>query len=284
MHETNGVQNGTYDVAQTTATKLDDGSVDVEKLTSKSWAGTYWDVNVDEASTPFSIKVTIKNINTEVETDKVQFGLYIGSSPLLNLSPIYVPNNGEDFTFIFPVTQSVITNKNIQFPIKRLLVTVGVKISYNIRVSIIEGIDTTISEIYEKVEKPKLLNKKAIFLGDSITALSGNRSWVDKFVDITGCIKVANVAVNGATLKDKNDTVLDGNPTANSNNTLSNQVQKIINNNYDVPDIIVIAIGTNGGIDVDDTRLSESYVKNNALVPLTELDRKTVEGAFRWSN
>lgn len=135
--------------------------------------------------------------------------------------------------------------------------------------------------------RPK--GKKLITLGDSITALgTTSTGWIKYFIEKTGCELIANVAVNGAWLNDKAGTVYDGNPVfngadANVNNTLGNQVQKIINEGYEAPDIIMIAIGTNNGISITKEQIKSVYYdSNNALIPLGNVDRTTSAGAYRW--
>ena len=89
---------------------------------------------------------------------------------------------------------------------------------------------------------------------------------------------------------DYNDTVYDGNPVFdgpdhNHNNVLGNQVQKIIEHydEYVKPDFIMIAIGTNGGINTDkDTAYSSYYDAQGAIVPIADVDRQTSAGAFRY--
>jgi lysophospholipase L1-like esterase len=156
--------------------------------------------------------------------------------------------------------------------------------SYNLGISNTYGIEDTALDLNFKVRKRSLEGKKAIFLGDSITALKDDNSWVEKFLDITGCLKVANVAVSSARLYDYEDTVYDGDPKASvqHNNTLGNQVQKIINNQYETPDLIIIAIGTNGGITADTTRISAVYYNNGSMPPLSDIDKTHSEGAFRY--
>ena len=125
---------------------------------------------------------------------------------------------------------------------------------------------------------------KTMFLGDSITHLGGDRAWTTKFNNLINGETVANVAVDGAHLKDYENTVYDGNPTdtVQANNVLGNQVQKIINNNYDAPDAILIAIGTNGGIEVSGTELYDAFFANNAVKPITDVNRQTDAGAYRY--
>lgn len=143
-----------------------------------------------------------------------------------------------------------------------------------------------VDDLYEAV-RPQ--GKKLITLGDSITALgTGNTGWVKYFIEKTGCALIANVAVNGATLMDKTGTIYDGNPVFdgsdnNINNVLGNQVQKIINNTYEAPDIIMIAVGTNGGISITKDQIKAAYYDNsNTLISLDSVDRTTSAGAYRW--
>jgi lysophospholipase L1-like esterase len=112
--------------------------------------------------------------------------------------------------------------------------------------------------------------------------------WLKYFIEKTGCELIANVAVNGAWLNDKTGTIYDGNPLFNGtdnnvNNVLGNQVQKIINNGYEAPDIIMIAIGTNNGISITKDQIKSAYYdSSNELIPLENVDRKTSAGAYRW--
>lgn len=128
---------------------------------------------------------------------------------------------------------------------------------------------------------------KVIILGDSITMLGmSDRGWVKYFIEKTNCQLIANVAMNSAVLSDYSDTEYDGNPQQDlqKNNVLGNQVQKIINNNYEAPDIIIIAIGTNGGINITKNDMNNTYYNsNNDLIPLENVDRKTSAGAYRYA-
>lgn len=145
-----------------------------------------------------------------------------------------------------------------------------------------------VADLYDNL-RPQ--GKKLITLGDSITALgTGQTGWVKYFIERTGCELVANVAVNGAWLHDKDGTVYDGNPVfdgadANVNNVLGNQVQKLMNGSYDTPDIIMIAIGTNSGISITKDQIKAAYYDSaGALIPLANVNRKTSAGAYRWCN
>lgn len=143
-----------------------------------------------------------------------------------------------------------------------------------------------VEDLYESL-KPS--GKKLITLGDSITALgTGSTGWVKYFIEKTGCELVANVAVNGATLMDKSGTTYDGNPVFNGsdnnvNNVLGNQVQKILNNSYEAPDIIMISIGTNDGISITKDQIKSAYYdSSNNLISLDSVNRTTCAGAYRW--
>ena len=124
-----------------------------------------------------------------------------------------------------------------------------------------------------------LYGKKVIFFGDSIT--TETYDWSRLFLLITESEKIENLAVVGANLHNFSDTVLDGNPQSNNShtNTLANQVQKAINNQYEQPDIVIIAIGTNDGINIQQTDIDEAYNADFA-----ELDLTKTAHAFRYCN
>lgn len=151
--------------------------------------------------------------------------------------------------------------------------------------------DTHKEEIKDEIKREinDLSGKKIMFLGDSITAIgNAENGWAGIFCNILGAEYFVNVAVWGATLMDTAESVYDGNPvTENANsNVLGNQVQKILNSNYESPDIIMIAIGTNGGIFANSySDINAVYFdSNNELIPLETVDRKTSAGAFRYAN
>nr|DAH20401.1 MAG TPA: hypothetical protein [Bacteriophage sp.] len=130
-------------------------------------------------------------------------------------------------------------------------------------------------------------NPKLLTLGDSITMLgTSDRGWIKYFIEKTNCKLIANVAMNSAVLSDYSNTEYDGNPQQNNqtNNVLGNQVQKIINNNYEAPDIIMIAIGTNGGINITKDDIKNAYYdSSNNLILLEDVDRRTNAGAYRYA-
>ena len=160
--------------------------------------------------------------------------------------------------------------------------------SLNFYVEITNPLGSSLFDYISKNISEETLN--VIALGDSITALSGTRSWLTYFNHIQPINIIANTAVNGAWLMDKVGTIYDGNPVFNGpdnniNNVLGNQVQKILINNYSEPDIIMIAIGTNGGINCTEEEIYKSYYDSDGnLIPLENVDRKTSAGAFRYCN
>ena len=149
-----------------------------------------------------------------------------------------------------------------------------------------ENIGTRLAKLEEK------RNYKVLYLGDSITALTGTSGWWTYFNEIIGVTQYQNVAVAGAHLADYSDSVYDGNPVLdgpdnNHNNVLGNQVQKVINNQdtYITPDFIIIAIGTNDGITTTlNNAYAEYYNQNGSIKALTDVDRQTSAGAFRYCN
>ena len=145
--------------------------------------------------------------------------------------------------------------------------------------------DQNFNDAYSRMTQKK--SPKVITLGDSITMLgTSDRGWVKYFLEKTGGTLIANVAMNSAVLSDYQDTIYDGNPQQSNqtNNVLGNQIQKIINNNYDAPDIILIAIGTNGGITISTTDIKNAYYDTeNNLIDLNNVDRKTNAGAYRYA-
>ena len=133
-------------------------------------------------------------------------------------------------------------------------------------------------EVHYLDGKGVLYGKTVTFLGDSIT--TENYDWTRLFTLMTESTKIENVAVAGAHFHNYDDTVMDGNPQSSSHsNTLPNQVQKLINNQYDAPDIVIIAAGTNGGINATQTQIDTAYSTNFA-----ELDLTDGAQAFRWCN
>lgn len=137
----------------------------------------------------------------------------------------------------------------------------------------------------ELIEAP-LKNMNVIFLGDSITAQEPT-SWRDTFLLRTGATQVLCTAVAGAHLCDYSDTILDGVNFEGHNNTISNQVQRIINTPPDVNiDFIMICAGTNdttNTLEELDGSVTQFIDKNNEYIDVDTIDRKRFDGAMRWS-
>ena len=287
-----GVHAGDYHNADITTVDKADNVVGVTHK-GTGYSGAKFEVpinpNIDN-----NINISISNVVTEVTLMPAMF-IDINENYTM-LPERWAFSNGVDKTISYVLTPTKIAELGLTNTIKFFFST-DKAISYDERVTNTYGSNATIASIKSEVDvlktKLKLTGKKAMFLGDSITALNNERSWVNKFCTLTGATKLVNVAVAGAWLMDKEGTVLDGNPVfngedANVNNVLANQVQKIINKQYEAPDLIVIAIGTNGGIELDDTRLENAFYKTvngtRVSTPLEELDRTHSEGAFRWCN
>ena len=131
---------------------------------------------------------------------------------------------------------------------------------------------------------------KVLTMGDSITELGvSNRGWIKYFMENSKfAVKlIHNTAVIGAWLHDSIDTIYDGNPSQDKqvNNTLGNQVQNIINNKYEEPDIIIIAIGINSGVNITQNDIKNTYYDESGnKKPLNNVDKTTDSGAFRYAN
>lgn len=267
-----------------TITNNTDYSCDVVPADPNYACGVIFSVSINTANDN-RLKFHLSNFDPAATSVAVSIMAHYGGSYALLEAPTVTVTNGEaDIEYV--LTAEYIAEHNLTdiFSVGALLK------GYSYRVSLVNTTvdDMKIEDLVEDVERLELplKNKKVIFLGDSITAFTGRTSWVDRFIEYTEVNKVANVAVPGAVLTDFSDTVLDGNPTTNShNNTLPNQVQKIINQSYAAPDLIIIAIGANGGITATDQEISQSYIDaNNTIVALADLDRQTAAGAFRYCN
>jgi lysophospholipase L1-like esterase len=126
-------------------------------------------------------------------------------------------------------------------------------------------------------------NKKIIVMGDSITA--STTGWINYFKANVKPQSFINVAVNSAKWVDASSTTYDGNPVWNGadnnvNNVIGNQVQKILNNNYDTPDIIIIAAGAN---DISDNTVIETqFTSSGKYIPLNACNKQIIAGAMRY--
>ena len=122
----------------------------------------------------------------------------------------------------------------------------------------------------------KFSNKRILYLGDSITNVE--MRYVSILNSIIKPASYTNVAVPGAKWRDSDNTVYDGAPTIDKpdNNVLGNQVQKVLNNNYPAPDIIIMAAGTNDLDTISEIELQ--FTSNGTYKPLNTVDRKTFAG------
>lgn len=138
-----------------------------------------------------------------------------------------------------------------------------------------------------------LAEKNVVFLGDSImhglsnTAYTGG--WRDWFCRFTGVTQIMCTAVSGATICDYDDTILNGNPLdTEHSNTLSNQVQSIINSppsNPDFVDYILIFAGTNDHAILSEFQGGVTQFINtatNSYIDIDTVDRTRYDGAMRW--
>ena len=229
-------------------------------------------LQVDLSNNPYNIQyLSLYNNNVKKISDiTIENGkgeLLITQEIFEKLGDINILNLTQSFT-----TSTI--NQEFNIPIKR-----SVKNDY-----------FTVQDFIENYNTNNVSNKKynAIFLGDSITALKGDRSWIQYFSNIIPLDNITNVAVSGAQLKDTSENQeYSGDPQYfpnNPDNVLGCQVQKILNNNYSAPDFIIIAIGTNGGIEIQDKENLKNtwYTENGEIVPLTSVNRQTDAGAFRW--
>lgn len=265
--------------------------VNVSVTNADGWKGVFFNIGINpNINNDIKYTVDVKSINDS--RNYLALSIYVISGDKYVQLKQKQTSIAEPTTYTQTITKEFILENGLTSPIAIGFTTSQIS-NFDISVTNTYGDAASLLKLKEDVDLLKndntktLMGKKAIFLGDSITALTGDRSWVDKFCILTGVTKVANVAVSSATMTDKSGTVLDGNPTSSNaaNNTLANQVQKIINNQYEAPDLIIIAIGTNSGIFAVDTSVKASYVdSNNELVPLENLNRTASEGAFRWAN
>ena len=145
----------------------------------------------------------------------------------------------------------------------------------------------------------KWANKKILILGDSITSLTGSYGWTTYFKEYVKAKKVVNIAVSGATWRDREpNQVYDGNPKPSTNgNVIGNQLQKAINEkekgNVDFKDfdVVIIAAGTNDSYDstietnesVEKQFVSAYGAGKYTVVPIEEVDRQTFAGIMRYT-
>ena len=130
--------------------------------------------------------------------------------------------------------------------------------------------------------------KRFLFLGDSITAMSGDTSWVDKFKILADAGESFKQAVGGAKWCDNESGLIYNGKPYESQNFIGNQVvwcQKIgfDSNKFDY---IFVSAGTNDTnfvFPTDEQIETEMYSNDNTIKPLASVDRSTWMGAIRWT-
>ena len=135
----------------------------------------------------------------------------------------------------------------------------------------------------ETVTTLPLQGKKILFFGDSITAVETR--YRKQLLKLSRMIQVGCFAISGATIKNTSTTVMDGEPAYGVNNTVPNQILKLLNNigDYDTPDIIIISASTNDDIPETES-IEEQFTNNNTeYVDISSCNLQTYEGAMRWS-
>lgn len=195
-------------------------------------------------------------------------------------SDLYSAINGKQLLI---VTSGTLDSSGMDFEF-----TINVKGQYYNLPDFVERVDNSLNTLNTKVIGKKY---KGMFLGDSITAMSGpsgqyNTGWIHWFKDIVQLSSLTNIAQNGAWLQDKDSTeAYTGELVSGDDpqNVLGNQVQYLLNNSIDEPDFIIIAVGTNSGITANnENEIYTNYYNNGNAVSLDNLDRTTSAGAFRW--
>lgn len=156
----------------------------------------------------------------------------------------------------------------------------------NTGVKYVDNEDYITREEFEeyRTSNSTLKGKKVMFFGDSIT--HNEAMYVGNLLERTGMNRVANFAINGATLNNYSDTVMDGAPaqSAGHNNTVPNQLQKLLNDvsSYETPDIVIVSAATNGGTAPADYDESQYTDENDAFIELSAVKLTSYSGAMRW--
>ena len=136
-------------------------------------------------------------------------------------------------------------------------------------------------KIFTKIQDASnpLNEVKVMFFGDSITYNPSR--YREILLNNTGMNEVHCFAISGATLTNDTDTVMDGNPTSLSNNTVPNQVKQMLNGTYDAPSIVIVSAATN---DIDSHfRFDENQFEvNGAYIDVDTCDLTNASGAMRW--
>ena len=259
--------------------------------------------NANQTFIGFALNWNIKANDTlkveiigDTKPNPSSFGLYATppNSLQVNLSDAVAIFNCSNYKGSITLTSEIINalyNNTMYITYKLEPTTETITYDYKIKVTINDDYYYFV-DLLDSIKNQTPHTYKAMYLGDSITALAGDRAWWTYFNSMLNIDDYQNVAVAGAHLTDYNDTVYDGNPVYggpddNHNNVLGNQVQKIINNQatYITPDIIMIAIGTNAGINTTlNDAYNEYYNNDGSIKLLANVNRQTSAGAFRYCN
>lgn len=205
--------------------------------------------------------------------------------------------DSESITFIIPA--NVIDTAGDTISLLNTSNNAGHLTISSIKVFANEAFDYTyLSELLGAVNYSQFKNKKILYLGDSITALSGDRGWTTYFNSIFNPALSVNIAVASSRWCDYSDTVYDGNPVYNGsdnnhNNTMGNQIEKLLrgkdttNPNYSRVeeyqdfDIIMIAEGTNDSVPTEN--IEQFFTNNGSVVSLASVDKTKFAGAYRYA-
>lgn len=150
--------------------------------------------------------------------------------------------------------------------------------------TILSSSEVTVEYNKDISKQNKLNGKKCMFFGDSIT--DGIENYRGYLLKNTKMHEVASFAVSGATWRNEDSTVMDGNPAYGRNNTIPNQVQKLLNNqnDYEIPDIVLFFGGTNDNA-TDNTEIESQFTENSdykTYIDVESCDLKSFAGAMRW--
>lgn len=190
------------------------------------------------------------------------------------------------------ITSGSLNVKNVSGYFYRLVISKDILENIVDESTYIDAVSILIGNAVNPITPP-YVGKKLMLIGDSITAIGiDDRGWPKYFTQIIKNSTYRNVAVSGATWCDKPGTIYDGNPVLNGpdnnvNNVIGNQIQKIINNNYEAPELIMIACGTNDedvtSYTMTDAQIEMEFYNNGAVVPLLNANRKNFAGAIRYA-
>ncbi|TQR48518.1 SGNH/GDSL hydrolase family protein [Bacillus cereus] len=206
---------------------------------------------------------------------------------------LFTYNSNKDFVSVSSfITSGILTVKNVSGYFYRLVISKDILENIVDESTYIDAVSILIGNAVNPITPP-YVGKKLMLIGDSITAIGiDDRGWPKYFTQIIKNSTYRNVAVSGATWCDKPGTIYDGNPVINGpdnnvNNVIGNQIQKIINNNYEAPELIMIACGTNDedvtSYTMTDAQIEMEFYNNGAVVPLLNANRKNFAGAIRYA-